>query len=73
MFDLGVYRVWEYIDSKRRWRSMDPESIITLEKAFLDGSGNVKILLSGINFIADFDTNLIRSNDGLTEYKVSRT
>uniref|UniRef100_A0A1I7VNJ8 Poly [ADP-ribose] polymerase n=1 Tax=Loa loa TaxID=7209 RepID=A0A1I7VNJ8_LOALO len=68
--DEGVYRVWEYIDSKRRWRSMDPTSVITLENAFVNGSGNVKILLSGINFIADFDSNLIRSDDGLTEYKI---
>ncbi|VDM93894.1 unnamed protein product, partial [Onchocerca ochengi] len=68
--DEGVYRVWEYIDSKRRWRSVDPTSIIALENAFCDGSGNVKISLSGINFTADFESNLIRSDDGLMEYKI---
>ncbi|KAL3989812.1 Poly [ADP-ribose] polymerase 2 domain protein [Acanthocheilonema viteae] len=68
--DEGVYRVWEYIDSKRRWRSVDPSSIIALENAFVNGCGNVKILLSGTNFMADFDNNLIRSDDGLTEYKI---
>lgn len=71
-FVVDVHRVWEYIDSKRRWRSVDPKSAITLENAFINGSGNVRILLSGINFIADFDSNLIRSDDGLTEYKVSK-
>ncbi|OZC05821.1 WGR domain protein [Onchocerca flexuosa] len=68
--DEGVYRVWEYIDSKRRWRSVDPTSIIALENAFRDGLGNVKILLLGINFTADFESNLIRSDDGLMEYKI---
>ncbi|MCP9257339.1 Parp protein [Dirofilaria immitis] len=68
--DEGAYRIWEYIDSKRRWRSVNPTSAIALENAFSDGSGNVKILLSGINFIADFESNLIRSDDGLMEYKI---
>uniref|UniRef100_A0A1I8F0W9 Poly [ADP-ribose] polymerase n=1 Tax=Wuchereria bancrofti TaxID=6293 RepID=A0A1I8F0W9_WUCBA len=68
--DEDLYRVWEYIDSKRRWRSVDPVSAITLENAFVNGSGDVKILLSGMNFVADFDTNLIKSDDGLTEYKI---
>ncbi|CAG9537634.1 unnamed protein product [Cercopithifilaria johnstoni] len=68
--DEGVDRVWEYIDSKRRWRSVDPLSTITLENAFVNGSGNVKIVLSGTNFIADFDSNLIRSDDELMEYEI---
>uniref|UniRef100_A0A0R3RG07 Poly [ADP-ribose] polymerase n=1 Tax=Elaeophora elaphi TaxID=1147741 RepID=A0A0R3RG07_9BILA len=68
--DEGIYRVWEYIDSKRRWRSVDPTSAVTLESAFAIGSGNAKIVLSGTNFMADFDDNSIRSDDGLTEYKI---
>lgn len=71
-FVAGTHRVWEYIDSRRRWRSMDPLSTITLENAFVNGSGNVKILLLGTNFMTYFDSNLIRSDDGLTEYRVSR-
>lgn len=71
-FVAGVHRVWEYIDLKRRWRSADPSSVIALENAFVNGFGNVKILLSGTKFTADFDSNVVRGDDGLTEYKVSR-
>ncbi|VDO24680.1 unnamed protein product [Brugia timori] len=68
--DEDLYRVWEYLDPKRRWRSVDPVSAVTLENAFVNESGDVKILLSGMNFVADFNTNLIRSDDGSTEYKI---
>uniref|UniRef100_A0A915PS88 Poly [ADP-ribose] polymerase n=1 Tax=Setaria digitata TaxID=48799 RepID=A0A915PS88_9BILA len=68
--DEGLYRVWEYIDSKRRWRSVDPTSIISLENAFIDGSASVKILLLGMSFTANFESNLMRSDDGLMEYKI---
>ncbi|VDK81744.1 unnamed protein product [Litomosoides sigmodontis] len=68
--DEGIHRVWEYIDLKRRWRSADPLSAITLENAFVNGLGNVKILLSGTKFMADFGSDVVRSDDGLTEYKI---
>ncbi|VDM96854.1 unnamed protein product [Thelazia callipaeda] len=68
--DEGEHRLWEYMSPQRRWRSVDPISFMQLENAHLEGSASVNIILLGNNFTADLQNYLIKSDDGLTEYKI---
>lgn len=70
MYFLGEYRSWEFMDTNRRWRSVDPVSAVRLNSSYNDGSGDDKITLNGTVFSVHFEDNIIKSEDGAHEYKV---
>lgn len=62
--------MWEYSSVKRRWNCFDKLTALQLQDAFISGSDGLKIKLAGADFLADFENNVIKSTDGIIEYKV---